>query len=243
MWQAASRRKRLAVSGIDGDRLFQKRLRHQIVLPRHAPVMRQRPHDEAPRIHVVGRLAPGPEILGGVELRLDRRDDGLGDFVLHGEHVGEIAVVALRPEVTAGGHVDELGGDADVVAVLAHAAFDDVADAELLADLLVVDGFLLVDERGIPRDHIEPAQLRQRGDDVLADAFGKIFLLLLAGQVGKRQHRDRGAIERRQRRMQRLAGEIERLERGSVRSTTVAPFGCTSPTKRKPFRAMVRIMI
>ncbi len=205
--------------------------------------MRQRPHHQVPRIHVVRRLAPGPEILGGVELRLDRRDDGLGDFVLHGEHVGEIAVVALRPEVTAGGHVDELGRDADVVAVLAHAAFDDVADAELFADLLVVDGFLLVDERGIPRDHIEPAQLRQRGDDVLADAFGKIFLLRLAGEIGKRQHRNRGAIERRERRMQRLARGIERLERSARASPPFAACGCTSPTKRKPFRARVRIMI
>ena len=109
---------RLAVIRIDGDRLFQERLRHQIVLPRHAPVMRQRSHHEAPRVHIVRRLAPGPEILGGVELRLDRRDHGLGDLVLHGEHVGEIAVVALRPEVTAGGDVDELGRDADMVASL-----------------------------------------------------------------------------------------------------------------------------
>ena len=206
--------------------------------------MRQRAHHQIPRIHVVGRLAPGPEILGGIELRLDRRDHGLGDFVLHGEHVGEIAVVALRPEVTAGGDVDELGGDAHMVAVLAHAAFDDIADAELLADLLVMDGFALVDERGIPRDHIEPAQLRQRGDDVLADAFRKIFLLGLAGDIGKRQHRDRRAIERRElpaaavRRWARASG----AHRGGLRAPFAA-FGCTSPTKRKPFRAMVRITV
>jgi hypothetical protein len=115
--------------------------------------------------------------------------------------------------VTAGGDVDELGRDADVVAVLAHAAFDDVVDAELFADSLVVDGFLLVNERGVPRDHIEPAQLGQRGDDVLADAFGKIFLLRLAGEIGKGQHRNRGAVERRKWRVQQLARGIERLRR------------------------------
>ena len=68
--------------------------------------MRQRAHHQIPGVHVVGRLALGAEILGGIKLRLDRRDDGLRDLVLHGEHVGEIAVVALRPEVAAGGDVD-----------------------------------------------------------------------------------------------------------------------------------------
>ena len=82
--------------------------------------------------------------------------------------------------MAAGGDIDELGGDAHVIAILAHAAFDDVADAEFFADLLQMDGFALVGERGVAGDHIEPAQLRQRGDDVLADAFGKIFLLGLA---------------------------------------------------------------
>src|SRR3954447_22635902 len=103
--------------------------------------------------------------------------------------------------MAAGGDVDKLGRDADVVAVLAHAALDDVADAEILADLLVMDGFTAVDERGIARNHIKPAQLRQRGDDVLADAFGKIFLLRLTGEIDERQDRDRGTVERRERRV------------------------------------------
>ena len=115
-----------------------------------------------------------------------------------------------------------------MVAVLAHAAFHDVADAELIADLLVVDGFSPVAERGIPRDHIEPAQLRQRGDDVLADAFRKIFLLRLAAEIGKGQHRNRRAIERRELRVQlrelrvqRFAGGVERPERIGMRLATV----------------------
>ena len=80
---------RLAVVGIDGGRLFQQRLRDDIVLSRHPPVMRQRPHHQIPGIHAVGRLALGAKIFRGIKLRLDRGDDGLGDLVLHGEHVGE----------------------------------------------------------------------------------------------------------------------------------------------------------
>ncbi len=136
------------------------------------------------------RLALGAEILRGIELRLDRRDDGLGDFVLHGEHVGEVAVVALRPDMAAGGDVVELRRDAHAVAALAHAALDHIADAELLGDLLHMHRLALVDERRVARDHEEPAQLGQCGDDVFADAVGKILLLRIAAHVGEGQHGD-----------------------------------------------------
>jgi hypothetical protein len=75
--------------------------------------------------------------------------------------------------LVAGHHIVELGGDADMVAVLAHASLDDIADAELLADLLQMHRLALVGEGGVAGDDIEPAQLRQRCDDVLADAFGE----------------------------------------------------------------------
>ena len=190
--------KRLAVVRIDGDRLLEQGLRDHVVLARHPPVVRQRPHHQVPGVHAVRRLAPGAEILRGVELRLDRGDDRLGDLVLHREHVGEVAVVALRPDVAAGGDVVELRRDAHALAVLAHAAFDHVADAELLGDLLHVDGLALVGERGVARDHEEPAQLGQRGDDVLADAVGEILLLRIAAHVGEGQHGDGGPVGQRQ---------------------------------------------
>ena len=57
---------RLAVTGIDRNRFFQQRLRHQIILPRHPPVMRQRAHHQIPGVHIVGRLAPGAKILGRI---------------------------------------------------------------------------------------------------------------------------------------------------------------------------------
>ena len=90
-----------------------------------------------------GALRWARKLLGGIELRLDRGDDRLRDLVLHGEDIREAAVVALGPDVAAGGDIVELGGDAHMVAFLAHRALDDVADAELLADLLQVDGFAL----------------------------------------------------------------------------------------------------
>src|SRR5208283_410855 len=117
------------------------------------------------------------------------------------------AVVALRPYMAAGGDVVELRRDADAIAALAHAALDHVADADVLGDLLQGDGLALVDERRVARDHVEPAQLGQRGDDVLADPVREIFLLRFAAQVDERQHRDGGPV-RRQGRPWLLAGVV-----------------------------------
>ncbi len=56
-------------------------------------------------------------------------------LVLQREDVVEVAVVALGPDVVAGIGVDELRRDAHPMAGLAHAALDDVARAQLLANL------------------------------------------------------------------------------------------------------------
>src|SRR6516162_8916650 len=48
---------RLTVARVDGDRLLQQRLRGDIVLPGHPPVMRQPAHDQIPGVHAVGWLA------------------------------------------------------------------------------------------------------------------------------------------------------------------------------------------
>ncbi len=91
---------------------------------RDPPVMRQRPHHEIPGVHAARCLLLRAKAFGGIELRLDRGDDGFGDLVLHGEHVGDIAVEAFRPEMAAGGGVVELRGDPQLVAASPHAALD-----------------------------------------------------------------------------------------------------------------------
>ena len=192
-----------------------------IVLSRHPPVVRQRPHHQVPCVHAIRRLALGAKTFRGIELRLDRGDDGLGDLVLHREHVDESAVVALRPDVAAGGDVVELRRDAHAVAVLAHAALDHVADAELLGELLHVDGFALVDERRVARDYEEPAQLGQRGDDVFADAVGEILLLRIAAHVDEGKHGDSGTVGQRQGRTRLLVDFIRRLSGGRCRFRSV----------------------
>src|SRR5580698_462248 len=102
-------------------------------------------------------------MFGGKELRLDRRHNRFGDLVLHREYVGEIAIVALSPDVAAGRSVVELRGNPHAVTHLAHAAFDHITDTELLGNLLHVDGLALVDEGRVACDDEKPTELRQRG--------------------------------------------------------------------------------
>jgi hypothetical protein len=121
--------------------------------------MPQRPHHQIPGVQAIGRFAPGAKIFRSIDLRLDRRDDGLGDLILHREHIGEIAVVALGPDMAAGCDIVQLRGDADAVAALAHAAFEQVSHAKLLGDLLHVHGLALIRKRRVACDDEQPPQL------------------------------------------------------------------------------------
>ncbi len=78
-----------------------------------------------------------------------RRHDGRRDFVLDGEDVFELAVVALRPDVCLGEAVDELDGDAHTVGRLADASLYDVVDAEFLGDAPRRHRLALVHENGV----------------------------------------------------------------------------------------------
>jgi hypothetical protein len=78
-------------------------------------------------------------------------DDRPGHLVLDGEDVGEIAIVALRPELIAVGDADELGRDAQAAAGLLDAAIEHRGDGEGAPDLAGVGRLPLEAERGATR--------------------------------------------------------------------------------------------
>ncbi|MNF84439.1 hypothetical protein D3C84_668000 [compost metagenome] len=127
-------------------------------------------------------------------MRRDGTDDAFSDLILQLEDVVERAFEALRPEVRSGRRIDQLPGDAHPVTGPAHAAFQHVTHAELLADTLDVHGAAFVREAGIARDHEQPTDPRQGSDDVLHHAVGEIFLLRVAAQVLEGQDGDRGFV-------------------------------------------------
>src|SRR6185503_15137362 len=141
-------------------------------------------------------------------------NDGLGNLILYREDIGNVAVVLLGPEVAAGVDIVELGRDAQPGTGFAHATLEHVANTEFVRDVLHKDRPALVDEGRVPRDHEEPAQLRQRGNDVLADPVGEIFLLGIAAHVGERKNGDRRTLGQRGRREPALSERFcRRLDR------------------------------
>jgi hypothetical protein len=125
---------------------------------------------------------------------LDRAGDRRDDFVLQFEQIGQIAVVSLGHDVMVGVGPDQLGGNPHPTARFAHAAFDDVAHAQFLADLFYIDCLALVVERRVAGDDREGAPAGQHRDDVLGDSIGEEFLLRVAAEIGERQHRDGAAV-------------------------------------------------
>ena len=107
---------------------------------------------------------------------------------------------------------------------LAHAAFQHVAHAQLAAHLLHVDRPALVGEARVARDDEQPADARQRRDDVLDHAVGEIVLLGVAAQVQERQDGDGG-----------LVGKGQGMCRRFIRAASSGPRCCRSrPTSHLP---------
>ena len=73
----------------------------------------------------------------------------------------------------AGVRVDELRVDPHPILVALDRAFEHIANADLLADLLGVDRFALVGEGRAAGDHETVADARQLGGQVFSDAVGE----------------------------------------------------------------------
>ncbi len=124
-------------------------------------------------------------------MRLELGENGGGDLVLDGEHVGQFAIIGLRPQVEAVVDLDQLRGDAHRGARLAHRALEDVLDAQGVADLPQVLVLALEGEGGGAAGDLQVLDLGQRVQDLFGDAVGEVFLLGVRGHVDERQHGDR----------------------------------------------------
>ena len=128
--------------------------------------------------------------LGLHQLIAQRIGQSRHHLILQLEEIGDAFLEPIGPEMRAGLAINKLRVDAHPVLVALHRAFEDIAHAQFLADLLGVDVLALEGEGGIARDHEAVADAREIGGEVLGDAVGEIILAWIAREVPERQHHD-----------------------------------------------------
>ena len=97
------------------------------------------------------------------------------------EQVRNVLLEAFGPEMRAGRRVDELRVDPHPVLIALHRAFEDVANAKFLADLLGVGGPALICARRGAGDHEAVTDVRQVRSQVVGDAVYEIVVARIAG--------------------------------------------------------------
>src|SRR6516162_6542895 len=100
----------------------------------------------------------------------------------------------VSPQMRAGTRLNQLAGNANPVTRLAYAPLENVAHAKVTADLFHVDGFALISEARIARDHKQPSYTRKRGDDFLHHTISEVFLFGIAAHILERQDGNRRFI-------------------------------------------------
>ena len=117
----------LGIAGIERDRLIEERNGLLERLAVYTPPKQKLPpaQEGVVRLDVADTAGAEKSCFGRAKLHLQRVDDLERDLVLQRENVGEIAVVALAPEMPAGSRVDQLRSDPDAIAGAADRTFQD----------------------------------------------------------------------------------------------------------------------
>src|SRR4029079_13244270 len=96
------------------------------------------------RLKVGGWWTRHPCALRGRGLHADSFGNFSAHLLLDGKNIGNAAIEPIGPEIVAGGYIDELRVETDLIACPPHAAIDDKAHAKLTADIRQNDGLPLV---------------------------------------------------------------------------------------------------
>src|SRR6516165_10635752 len=127
--------------------------------------------------------APYPRLFAKRQPNLERGYDVLRNPVLKREHVVEVALETVGPDMAAVQAVDQLCRQSHTIAGLAHAAFQHMPDAEYLPDFADVPRLSLEHKTRIASDNQQFLNLRQGGQYVFSDTVGEILLLWIAAHV------------------------------------------------------------
>src|SRR5262249_55228924 len=148
-------------------------------------------------VEALGRLPSRTLDLRALEPWLNGPHRPCGHLILQVKYVLQSTIEAVRPNVAAGGRIDELPGESHAISCLAHAPLEHVTHPEFASDLLHVDGPALVSEAGVPRDDKQRPKARQRRDDFIGHAIGEVLLFWVGADVLKRQNGDGWPVRKR----------------------------------------------
>ena len=110
---------------------------------------------------------------------------------MNSEHVGEIAIVSLRPEVRIVARINQLCVDANAVGRALDAAFEQICYAKLFSDLAQIarDSSPILHHR-CATDYFQGRDLCEVSQDFILHAVGEERVLFLVAQVFKRKDGD-----------------------------------------------------
>ena len=128
-------------------------------------------------IHVGRAIRDEPLALCQTERRAQCARNGLRDVLFDREHVGELAVVTVRPEVDPVVGLDQLRRYAHTVARAAHGAVDEIGRAERLADRAEVLALVFELKSRRAPDDTQVRHFRKRRRDLVGHAVGEELLL------------------------------------------------------------------
>jgi hypothetical protein len=124
------------------------------------------------------------------ELDLQTARNHAGDFVLHAEHILQLAREGLAPDMKPIGCFNQLRRDANFVARFAHAPLHHIGHAQLSPDLGHREVLALERKgRGARRD-FQVRHPTQHVEELLADAIGEVLVGFVVGEIREREDGD-----------------------------------------------------
>ena len=168
-------------------------------------------------VRVRVRVDRWPPLTAVLPFQPDRQPlgDRLRDLVFESQNVGQLAIKAFAPQMTAVARGDQLRRDPDPLADAPHTALEDVVHIQPRAGLAHVEIHPADGERRGAGDHTQPWNPGEYVDDLLGKSLTEVIVFLVAGHVDERQHCDRGLLAisaRRQARLDRRFQLIGRLK-------------------------------
>ena len=109
------------------------------------------------------------------------------DVILHGEDIGDLAIVTSAPQFGAVRDVNQVSFDVKGVAALGHLPRDYCLNVEIAPDLSRIYVTVLVGKHGIVRQHPEVGKLRKTANQAFRDAVAQVFGVRVVTGIDKGQ--------------------------------------------------------